>query len=147
MSMCANIELKSAAIVTTSHHLSGSHNGANHLMGKGSYSSRNSTLVKPYPKGQPVSNGGSNGLSPEYYSNIRRMNQFSSSTSLQNEIANSNNVSPISSPLPSNMSYRSMPLSKTPSTMSRMNSSSNLKSMKRWSASQEFRLSSLEHSK
>ena len=148
------------AIVTTSHHISSANHNGHHMMGsKGS--SRTGTFVKSYQtmtvKGYPLSNGNNgNGIMHEPYSNIHRMNHFSSSTSLQTEMANSNNVSPVSSPLPTNSSFRSMPISNVSnspklhtslSTMSRMNSNSNLKSMKRWSASQEIRLSSLEHSK
>lgn len=134
------------AIVTTSHHISNNHQNGS---GKTGYSHRTGTFSKQYQK--PVTNG--NGYNTEPYSNIRRMNLFSSSTSLQNDVANSNNVSPVSSPLPSHSSYRSMSLTGSSngktgsSTLSRLNSNSNLKSMKRWSVSQEIRLSSLENSR
>ncbi|KAJ6218486.1 hypothetical protein RDWZM_009643 [Blomia tropicalis] len=138
-------QLEGRAIVTTSHHISNNHQNGS---GKTGYSHRTGTFSKQYQK--PVTNG--NGYNTEPYSNIRRMNLFSSSTSLQNDVANSNNVSPVSSPLPSHSSYRSMSLTGSSngktgsSTLSRLNSNSNLKSMKRWSVSQEIRLSSLENS-
>ncbi len=126
---------------------------------------RTGTLVKSnYPKSVANGNGNGNGTLYEPHYSVRRPSnsQYSSSTSLQNEVANSaitgygSQASRGPSPLPgSNVStYRSMPLSnagtyKSPTTpaLNRINSSGNLKSMKRWSASQEFRLSSLSDSK
>lgn len=141
----------------TTSHISPGNNGHH---AKGSYMSRTGTLVKStYPKSVSNGNGNGNGTYEAHYSVRRPSNsQYSSSTSLQNEVANSGNTygqaSRGPSPLPaSNVSYRSMPLSngpyKSPTTpaLNRINSSSNLKSMKRWSASQEFRLSSLSDSK
>ena len=83
--------------------------------------------------------------------------RYSSSTSLQSgdfgqltsTNGSSNNVSPAASPQPNHHHYRSMTMNHSTKTNSlmRMNSASNLKSMKRWSASQEIRLSSMENVK
>lgn len=132
--------------MTTSYHISPSHNG--HHSAKNVFP-RSNTLIKSYGKSSSFHNG--NLASGEVtHSNMRRPNnQYSSSASLHSELGNSSNASPISSPQP--VGYRSMTInanSRTvPSTFSRSNSNSNLKSMKRWSASQDVRLSSLEYNK
>lgn len=123
--------------MTTSYHLTPNQNG--HHTTK--TTPRSNSFMKPFGRNS-LQNGN---LEP----NVRRLNQYPSSTSLQNEIANSNHVSPVSSPQPCNSFRANIAPShtKTSPAVSRMNSSSNLKNMKRWSASQEIRMSSLENSK
>lgn len=87
-------------------------------------------------------------LTPKVYisNGNRRSSQYSSSTSLQADTIDSGLHSPAQSPQPS-ANYRSIP-QKTLS-MTRMSSpnNTNLKSMKRWSASQDIRQATAENTR
>ncbi|OTF73980.1 WD domain containing protein [Euroglyphus maynei] len=142
-------QLEGRAIVTTSyHHLSPAshHHHQNNSNGKNVYNNRGNIFTgKIYGKNlSSLSNGNATNLqnnneqitSPLYPSNNRR---YLSSTSLQYDTT----TTPISSPQMNN-NYRSISSMNHSKSLMRMNSGSNLKSMKRWSASQDIRFSSID---
>lgn len=118
--------------------------------------SGNRLLIKSHGKNLALTNGSLNSEHIYHNNNHRR---YSSSTSLQSEFNGSNSVSPISSSPQPNNAYPNRSISiitanncsvinngHSGKPMIRMNSASNLRSMKRWSASQEIR-SSMDHTK
>lgn len=137
--------------MTTSYQQS-SHNHKNVFNNSG-----NRLLIKSHGKNLTTLTNGSLNSEQIHHNNHRR---YSSSTSLQNEFNGFSSVSPISSssPQPNNAySNRSISIITANNcsvinnghggkSMIRMNSASNLRSMKRWSASQEIR-SSMDHIK
>lgn len=151
-------QLEGRAIVTTSyHHLSpsSSHHHHQNSNGKNVYNNRGSTIYSNKIHGRNLStlsngsvqnnnNNNNEQISSLYPSNNHR--RYLSSTSLQYDM-----TTPAASPQSNhhhhhhnnNHNYRSISSMNHSKSLMRMNSGSNLKSMKRWSASQDIRFSSI----